>query len=236
MKTISLRHTASVPFSTNSVFCVFVKGLTEGEDNFFPKNSYEFSGYNINELVIMAKHSREAMDEYLKRIQFLIYKEASIFNKINRYLDFNDVYSTLFHTSLQAVKIYDRRKGNFMNLFRKMVKMSLRFFNSNHCKSYYRGLKNYGCRIRAVTDLNSFADCVQTPSSSDLTEDIKLQADFESYYSELTPLEQKIISMYINKFSIRDISIAVDESCSTVSYKIYLMLEDLKAWEKRKQI
>jgi hypothetical protein len=205
----------------------------DGRKEFEPIN-YDYMGHNLNELAMLAKTIPSAMDEFLKRVDATIFSCARSFIKYKRYLDFSEIYSSLQKTAVEGVRIFDPSKGEFIHLLRRMMKISLHFTTKNSALAYVREVKYFGQRMKEDSCQSFFCDSKSIIGPED--ESVRMKLDLDDYRQFLTDKEKTILDLYLQSFTFAEIGFYTDIPVSTVSYEVYLMIDELRERFQRKMI
>ena len=225
-------YSLSSPLFCSSCFENF--GFAQNCENNYQPLSYDYKGYGLSEIVLLSKYDRLALDEYLHRIDATLYSYSRCYVRVHNFAEFTEVYSHLEKTALTAVKLFNPLKGDFMHLFRRMMKISLNFISKNNAVSYLREVKYFGLKIRDAEAYKFLCD--SQPSGEQVEESIRMKLDLEEYQKYLTSQEKTILELYLKSFSFLEISSYTGVPVSTVSYQIYIILDELKERHNRKMI
>ena len=190
---------------------------------------YGFIGFSLDELAILAKKKKDGVTalsaklkpvtdvivrRYMKRIHCLAYLVDA---KVEECLDI-------------AVRKYDPTRGPFLNLFLVVCKKGLDRFARDFESRKRKVVPYVPEHPRAQGDI-LFSDSV--PSSEERQ---RFEIDFARYRERLSLRERKILRMFDDQCTLREISRRVSLSPSSVSNKIRQMVAELRNCARNKQI
>lgn len=190
------------------------------------ENNFLFSGLSLDELAIVGKENEEAKNEFLRRVNYEIELQAQCFIKKKNYIDLFEIYATLEDTCLACIKIYDIKRGHVINLLRRMMKISLLYKTKAVALKHAADIKYFGKRIQNQEHISYLYD--NAVKIDDKKDEIIFKIDIEEYKKEITPLEREILDLYSLSLSFREIAEILGMTLSSVSHKVYLMLDELK--------
>lgn len=230
------RHSSFGAKFTVEIFDALERAFQDPEEKDFPSYSYEFDCLNLAELVVQARKSKPAMDEYFRRIGTTLFRTAKSYVADHPYLDFSEVYAKIEKTAYEAVSVFDPAKGNFLHLFRRMLKISLLYYSKTQAMLHQRSLDHFGQQVRDDQYLAAFCDSDASLALDSPAEEIARGIDLDSFREVLTPQEKKILDYYLKDYTIENIAGLLHLPPSTVSYRLYLLLDELRQRYQRKLI
>ena len=191
------------------------------------RDQESFYDMDYSSLASSAKKNQEAKEilslRIMKTVDIYAYKALSG----RKYLDKDEIKSKLFDVFLEAVKIYDRKKGEFMHLLRRMFKLTIR----NHLKykalKHVRELKYFGRKVSTNDDeLFNYLTSKETVNLDDEKEKIKQKVDDKLFINHLPKKEKDIISLFLLGETYKNISSLTGYPLSTVAHTIYKIRDD----------
>ena len=188
---------------------------------------YDYDDLNLEEVVILAKTIPEAQDELLWRLMVMLSKYAG--RSVNRFpnLDFNLLYADFQETAIEAAKIYEPGRADYLHLLRRMLNFSFRKHLRKSKQEYDSNRKYFGFLVKEGDNSSFFRD-----SAYEMKPDvIALKLDFEKYLLTLEDEERNLLRMYLEGYTLREISDTFDKKISTVDYKINQLLDAFRKQE-----
>lgn len=204
-------------------------------DSAYPPTDYEFASFQFNDLAIKSKFDVNCLNELIKRVSSMLYHYALRFCHENRYCEFSETFQTLLDAVRDAVRLFDPDLGPFENLMRKTLHNALVYHDKATGMEFYRRRKIFEMKLSEARQYNTLHDSEQVTDEY-LSENAKLNIDFEDYRKLLVPRDRMILDMYLNGFTIRDIQQKTDLALSSIQSIIQGMVQELQAREKRRLI
>lgn len=218
----------SVMLSSDMVNTYYRKRKSVGEERKeFPAYSYQFEEYSLQEVAVLAKNDPQAGEEYLLRVNRMLYSCAQNLCNKNPYIDITYAFSQLQKVAITAIDIFDPNYGKpFVNLLRSMIKICSLSIGKTTAISYQRSMNNFGRKVE-------YFDCVLSDSAADgnkMAREIINRLDLEMFLETLPPDKQELLVLYSHGLTFREISEAIHVPLSTVSYWIYKLIEQAKGF------
>ena len=168
-----------------------------------------------------------AGEEYLLRVNRMLYSCAQNLCNKNPYIDITYAFSQLQKVAITAIDIFDPNYGKpFVNLLRAMIKICSLSIGKTTAISYQRSMNNFGRKVE-------YFDCVLSDSAADgnkMAREIINRLDLEMFLETLPPDKQELLVLYSHGLTFREISEAIHVPLSTVSYWIYKLIEQAKGF------
>ena len=209
----------SLPPHSRQLLTVFTR------ENTFDYVNSDYAGFDLNEIIMLAKSDPDAKEEYIDRIHGQIEAAARNFHLKKKFIDESDIYSRLADTALQAIEIYDPEKGDAMHLLNRMFKISMTYLAKDKACEYSRMLKYYGNR---VGDPEAYSYQKSLESCEEETKMMEYRSEVEEYMDLLTETEKSILTMYSHHLTFEEIGKRLNIPTSTVSNSVYQMISELR--------
>ncbi len=195
-----------------------------------PKNTSEyinadFAGFDLAEIIQLAKTNDAAKEEYILRIHRQIEIAARNYHLKKKYISEDDIYLRLADTAMAAVKIYNPEKGDVVHLLNRMFKIAYRYLCKEKAADYERELRYFGTRIRD-SEICTYPLAIQNAEDEKKKLDYKLQ--LEDYMKYITEKERGMLTLYSYSLTFDEIGKKMGLPTSTVSNSIYRMIAELK--------
>lgn len=189
--------------------------------------AYEFAGFSLDEVALLAKDGKRAMKECEDRTAIVLVKAARSYAKRNR-CPVLDIYPKVQLALRKAVEKFDPGKGFFSHLLGRVIKLTLSSYGKSlaiHRKKVlpqdvFGDVENPYCL--------TFQDAVSNPG------DVSFRMDLENYVDLLEGRDRRILFLYDSHLNFREIADMVHLSPTAVSEKVNGMLSELVNRARRK--
>lgn len=192
--------------------------------------AYEYAGYSLDDLAIIATSVPSAKEE----LDFRIGKISAIYVhracKKYTYLNFDDTYAFVMSQCGNILKKFDPKRGCFRNFLGKAILLNVKAYYSKKAIQFQREREMLGIRVQSLAD-ERFSDV----SAQEHQENLILKTDIAQFLQTLSNADREIFVMYMNHFTYRQISKVTNIPLATISYRIHLLLEQLAIRENENE-
>ncbi len=187
---------------------------------------YEYCGFSLDEVVILAKKKKVALKECVDRTRTLLLRSTLFYSSKMR-CPMLEVYPHVEKALRKAVEKYNPRIGEFTHLLGRIVHLTLASYGKSVAirrRKYVTGLQKYECFIPSVVTLQD------SVGKSTL---VSYHLDLKDYMELLDRKERIILWLYDCRHTLRDIADRVSLSSTAVGDKLTTMLSELRNRESR---
>ncbi len=185
----------------------------------------DYAGFDLNEIIQLAKTDPDAKEEYLNRIHKQMEGLAHSFHLKKKFIDESLIYSRLAETALQAVEIFDPEKGDADHLLNRMFKIASTYLAKDKACEYTRNMKYFGAR---VSEPETYSSAKTAQDAEEERQAMYYKLEIEDYASLLDETEKSILAMYSHHLTFEEIGNRLDIPTSTVSNCVYRMVSELR--------
>lgn len=191
------------------------------DDSLFQVYNYEYEEYSLDELVLLAKYDKNALEELQLRISPSLVSFTNAVCLQNKYLNFTECYIIFKKISLKAVRIFDPSFQNpFIHLLRAMLKLEAKNIEKKEAIRYTREKNALGTRVSEETLYMFDSGCQE----NDELQNLLLELDIDEFLETLKPKQKEIFILYYHQCSYQQIANDLHMPASTVAYWIRKIL------------
>ncbi len=200
------------------IYDQYVEVLKESSE-FSTPLGLKYQGLSVDELKSCSLENQDqwSIDEYLFRTEPSVRITSNFFCRKYPYLIVNELYAHLQNSALTTFNKYTAERGEFIHFFRKMMKTSSLFYRKTEGKLYEQRLKTLGMRLSDVSD-DALYHIENLTYDCQYEKNILLKIDLENYIASLPKKTQKIITMYLSSYTLREIANSSNTPLSSVAF------------------